>query len=76
MTANDLSSKIYKYKVIRLPEVIQLIQIIWLLNLNFKCFWHIMIDLDEIFLNILKIFLIELKFILYIALTELSWVTE
>ena len=35
-----------------------------------------MIDLDKIFLNILKIFLKELKFYFYIALTELTRVTE
>ena len=45
----------YKRHVIR---VIRLIQII------LPSFWQIMIDLDEIFLNILKIFRIELKFII------------
>ena len=56
-------------RVIRLPGVIQLIQIIWLLKLNFG---HIMIGLDEIFLNTFKIILIELKFILLYCINRIN----
>ena len=55
--------KLRLHGVIWLPGVIWLIQIIDKIQF-YLIFRHIMIDLDEIFLNILKIFLIEFKFML------------